>query len=130
DVFSVAMHEIGHALGLGESGSAGSVMQGSYALKSGLSSDDITGIRSLYSNGNARSYDAYYGAATPNNSFANAANISSLISNLTAVVSGLDITTTSVNEYFTFTVPSGSQSSFTIKAQSAGFSLLAPALYV
>jgi|GEM_PF-2071238 len=130
DLFSVAMHEIGHAIGMGESTSYGSVMQGAYAPHNGLSNDDITGIRTIYSG--ARAYDSYYSAPTPNNSFANAANISSLISSstLSAVVNPLDITTTSVNEYFQFTVPSGSQTSFTVTVQSSGLSLLAPALSV
>src|SRR5437879_13051034 len=108
----------------------GAGMQAAYSIRSGLSSDDIAGIRNIYSSNNPRSYDAYYGAPTPNNSFTNAANISSLITSLTALVGGLDITTTSVNEYFTFTVPVGSQSSFAVKVQSKGLSLLAPALYV
>ena len=54
DLFTVAMHEFGHALGLGESGVAGSVMYGTYTgTMKGLASDDIAGIRSIYSS-NAR----------------------------------------------------------------------------
>jgi len=130
DLFSVAMHEIGHAIGMGESTSYGSVMQGAYAPHNGLSNDDITGIHTVY--GGARAYDSYYGAPTPNNSFANAADVSSSISllSLAGVVNPLDITTTSVKEYFKFTVPSGSQSSFTVTVQSSGLSLLAPTLSV
>src|SRR5437868_7080582 len=79
DLFSVSMHEIGHALGMQHSLVSGAVMQAAYKLRAGLSSDDIAGIRNIYSSNNPRSYDAYYGAPTPNNSFANAADISSSI---------------------------------------------------
>ncbi|HMC89754.1 MAG TPA: matrixin family metalloprotease, partial [Gemmataceae bacterium] len=130
DLFSVAMHEVGHALGLYHSTIAGSVMQGTYQIKYGLSSDDLAGIRAIYSGGNARTPDVYWGAPTPNNSFTNAADLTSQISSLTALLQNLDITTAGNNEYFKFTVPSGSQSTFTVKVQSSGLSMLAPSMTV
>jgi hypothetical protein len=48
DVFSVALHEAGHALGLGHSDDPSSVMYPYYHLVTGLTSDDIAGIRKLY----------------------------------------------------------------------------------
>ena len=48
DLYSVAMHEAGHALGLGHSDRPGAVMYPYYKLSTGLTDDDIAGIRALY----------------------------------------------------------------------------------
>jgi len=48
DVFSVALHEAGHALGLGHSDKPSAVMYPYYHLVTGLTADDIAGIQSLY----------------------------------------------------------------------------------
>lgn len=48
DLFSVALHEAGHALGLGHSDNPGAVMYPYYRLSTGLSADDIAGIQALY----------------------------------------------------------------------------------
>jgi predicted Zn-dependent protease len=132
DLYTVAMHEIGHALGLDHSTASGAVMQAAYTgVKTGLSSDDIAGIRSIYSNGAPRSPDAYDAQAS-NDSFATATNITSSINTTskTALVTGLDITTISDVDYYSFTAPAGSGSTLTVKVQSSGLSLLAPKVWV
>jgi hypothetical protein len=48
DVFSVALHELGHALGLGHSDQPGSVMYPYYSRATALTSEDIDAIRRLY----------------------------------------------------------------------------------
>ncbi|HXG12034.1 MAG TPA: matrixin family metalloprotease [Gemmataceae bacterium] len=129
DVFTVAMHEFGHALGLGHSTSSSAAMYSSYnGVKNGLSSDDINGIRAIYG---ARPNDAFDAAAS-NGSFSAATNITSLIdsTSLTALVTGLDITTTADVDYYQFTAPSGGTGQVTVNVQSQGLSLLAPVLKV
>src|SRR5437764_6785399 len=48
DLFSVALYEGGHALGLGHSDRPGAVMYPYYHLATGLTDDDIAGIIALY----------------------------------------------------------------------------------
>lgn len=48
DLFTVALHETGHALGLGHSDQPGAVMYPYYRLGIKLSADDIAGIQDLY----------------------------------------------------------------------------------
>ena len=48
DLYTVALHEIGHALGLGHSDDPNSIMYPYYHSGAGLSSDDIAGVQALY----------------------------------------------------------------------------------
>jgi hypothetical protein len=132
DLYTVALHEVGHALGLNESGTTASVMYGTYqGLESGLFADDIAGIRSIYSNGNPRSPDAY-DTGSGDNSFATAANLTSLIdpNALTALVPRLNINSASDVAYYTVRAPAGTTGTLKLTVQSTGLSLLAPSVRV
>lgn len=130
DLFTVAMHEIGHALGLGHSTSYSSALYPTYAgIRAGLGADDIRGIRALYSGGLPRSHDIY-DIVLPNNSLAAASYLDLLVDplTLTAQVANLDITSTSDIDYFTVGIPAATTGTLTVTVQTAGLSLLAPSV--
>jgi hypothetical protein len=55
DLFTVVLHETGHALGLAHSDQPGAIMYPYYRLGAVLSDDDIAGIRNLYGSRDASS---------------------------------------------------------------------------
>jgi hypothetical protein len=129
DLFTVAMHEFGHALGLNESSVSGAVEYPTYTgKKTGLAGDDIAGIRSIYSANGARTPDAYNSNGSSNGTLGTATPIST--SGLTALVSNADITTAGQLEFFSFTAPAGTGSTLELDLESSGLSLLAPKLTV
>jgi len=124
DLFTVAAHEIGHSLGLGESSSTTAVMFTPYnGAHRALGTDDVNGIHAIYG---ARPADG------SNNSFATATNITSTIDPvlLTSVVNNLNISSTSAADYFSFTAPDNSSSNMTVTVQSTGLSLFTPSVTV
>lgn len=130
DLFTVAAHEIGHALGLYHSGVASAQMYATYnGVKRALNADDTAGIRSIY--GGAREQDSYYGS-TGNGSFAKAYDITSTIDtgDLTALVTDADVTTAGQQDYYRLTIPSGTNGTMKVTMQSEGLSLLQPRLYL
>jgi hypothetical protein len=121
DLFSVLLHEAGHALGLGDNTSdPQSVMQDSYAGRTTLSASDIAALQALYG---VRQPDAYDGNSG-NNTLASAFDMSkgSGTMSLTA-----DITTAGETDCYKFTTPSAgtSMNGLTVRVRTAGVSLLA-----
>jgi hypothetical protein len=130
DLFTVAMHEFGHTLGLGESNVANSVMYSTYkGVKQSLSSDDIQGIQSIYSANGMRTPDLF-GAL--NSSFTAAASLTNVLNPtaLTALEPNLDIATAGQSEYFSVLAPQGTSGTMQISVQSQGLSQLAPKVSV
>jgi hypothetical protein len=130
DLMTVAIHEFGHALGMGHSTDTAAAMYASYTTtKQAVDSDDIAGVRSIY---NARQQDAF----EPNNQSSQAANITSYIDgNGQVSLPALDITTPAVPgqgdpDWFKLTVPATTSGTMVVKMQSTQLSLLTPTLAV
>ena len=128
NLFSVALHEAGHALGLDDSTDPKSVMYGQYQNAASLSSGDIAAIQALYG---ARAPDLHEGSGgddSPNK----AATIQppgSFDGSTPLVVFG-DISSVKDLDYYTFRGPSGYTGPVTIRLQSAGISLLTTKLTI
>jgi len=132
DLFTVAAHEMGHALGMDHSSHSAAVMYATYtATKPTLNSDDIAGIQSIY--GVGRTPDVYNSGGASDGTFATAADLANLTLNpqtLVGQVTNLDITTTSTNEFYKIMAPTGTASTISVNVQSSGLSLLTPKVTV
>ncbi len=129
DIMTVAAHEIGHALGLGDSTVSTAVMYGTYnGIKQALTTDDTSGIQSIYG---TRQFDQFNSGSQHNSTYLTATNLNSYITS-TAQISlpGLDITTSNQSEWFTANVPSTTTGTMTVTVQSSNLSSLAPKLQV
>lgn len=127
DVYSVALHEAGHAFGLEHSPDLGSVMGAGYAVHTGLGAGDVQAIRALYG---ARAADAF-DAAKANNTMGSASPApadGSLVNRLTAVG---DLTTAADVDFFKFSVPALlGITGVSVRLTADGSSLLAPGVTV
>ena len=128
DVFSVALHEAGHALGLDHSHEAGSALNEGYAYRTGLSAGDVADIREMYG---VRVHDRY-DAAGGNNTAGRASVLApTKLGSLTLVADG-DLTTLADVDYYQFTVPplTSLLGKMTVRLKAEGLSLVLPRVTV
>jgi hypothetical protein len=128
DLMTVAIHEFGHALGMAHSAITTAVMYATYsAAKQALTSDDSSGIQSIYG---ARTPDRFDVAAS-NNSSKSATDITPYIDGSGQVsLAALDITTGSDVDWYKVTVPASTTGTMTVQVQSNALSSLVPAVTV
>lgn len=129
DLETVAIHEFGHALGLGESQITTACMYAYYnGIKQTLTTDDTTGIQSVWG---ARRYDQFNSNGQSNGTYGHATNITSYInSNGQIAIPSLDMTTLGQSEWFLVTVPSTTTGTMVTTMQSSNLSTLSPKLTV
>ncbi len=124
DLYSVMLHESGHSLGLRHS-TSGTVMYGALiGTYSGLTADDIAGIRAIYG---SREQDAYDAAAS-NNSISSATSVTLATSGQVSL--GADLTGRADVDYFELTAPDAFDGTFFVSVDARGLSLLAPMVSV
>ena len=126
DLYSILLHESGHALGLEHSLDATAVMSGSIAgrVANDLSPDDIAGIQAIYG---VRQHDAYDAAAS-NNSLGSATALS--LDSSGAINFRADLTSMGDVDYYSIVAPANANGQLTISVDARGLSLLAPKLLV
>lgn len=131
DLETVAIHELGHALGMDHSTIANAVMYYYYTgIKQSLNNDDVAGIQSINRYG-SRQYDSYNSNGQNNQIWYNAKSLDRYRTSLNQITqTNLDITTPTMTEWFWVTIPQNNIGSFTVTAQSQNLSLLAPQVMV
>ena len=129
DLETVAIHEFGHALGLGESQITTACMYAYYnGTKQSLTNDDIAGIQSVWG---APQPDQFNSNGQSNSTFMQSANLNSYISsNGQVAIPSLDMTNGSQSEWFSVTVPSSNSGTLVATVQSSNLSSLSPQVSV
>lgn len=125
DLETVLVHEIGHALGLGESTVPSAVMYQYYGgVQPFPASDDIAGVQSIWG---PRQEDPFE-QSTDNLVMANAANVTGFMTQSDDMVylPGLDVASTAQSYWFKVTTPANASNVFTAYVQSSSISELSP----
>lgn len=126
DIFTIMLHEAGHAFGLPESDSLDSVMSDYFGFRNSLSTTDIANLQALYG---VRTPDAYEGSSG-NDTLQTATSLKSngKTGNELFLAYG-DLSTQDDIDIFQFKTQ-GNTSSFSIRLRTNGVSLLTPKLSV
>jgi hypothetical protein len=120
DVLTVAIHEIGHALGMDHSSITAADMYAYYnGVKQALTSDDIAGIQSIYG---PRPQDS--------NNTTSTATVVGLNSQAQATLTGLSIASNSDVDWYKVVVPAVTSGTLQVRMQSSGISSLSPRVLV
>lgn len=125
DIQTVALHEFGHALGLGHSGVNSAAMYQYYSgMRTNLTNDDIAGVQAVWG---VRTSD-WTAGSTGNDSLNTAYDATPhLIKDYNqAVLWDLNLTNSSDQNWYKVTTPANASSTFSATAQSLGLSLLVP----
>jgi hypothetical protein len=126
DIYSIALHEAGHTLGLDHSDAAGSAMNEAYAAHTGLSASDVAAIQQIYGARTPDANDAAGGNDTP--AKATPLTPTGLFGRVTG---DGDLSTLSDVDYYKFsTLSTLGLTSVTVKLQAAGLSLVTPRVTV
>ena len=129
DLQTVAIHEIGHALGMDHSAIASADMYAQYTgQKQSLTSDDVAGIQSI---DEARQPDAFNVGGANNSTSTAAADITPRINASAQIaIPSLDILGPASPEWFKMTVPTSSTGTMVVSMQSTNLSELSPRVQV
>jgi len=121
ELYRVALHEIGHTLGIDNSTNSDSVMSSILTNRVSLSAIDIASVQALYG---TRSVDAF-DAENSNNSSANATSINNYVGNGSKPILLFgDLTTSADVDFYKFRVPANYSGPLSIRLQTSGVSLL------
>lgn len=127
DLFSVALHEAGHAFGMDHADAAGSAMNESYHYFTSLSSGDIAALQALYG---TRTQDAFDRAT--NNNVLSRADAIPRVPGSGQLLATADLTTQSDVDFYKFTAPALTSmlSAVTVRLKASGISLLTSSITI